>query len=43
VEYALTGLGRSLVDGPMRALGRWVTEHGDALLDAQERGARTRG
>ncbi|MEU8383268.1 helix-turn-helix domain-containing protein [Streptosporangium sp. NPDC048865] len=40
VEYALTGLGRSLVEGPMRALGRWATEHGDELLDAQERSAR---
>ncbi|MFC4015013.1 winged helix-turn-helix transcriptional regulator [Nonomuraea purpurea] len=37
VEYALTGLGRSLVDGPMAALGRWVVEHGDELADAQER------
>jgi DNA-binding HxlR family transcriptional regulator len=37
VEYGLTGLGQSLVDGPMRALGRWVDEHGDELLDAQER------
>ncbi|MEV0616693.1 helix-turn-helix domain-containing protein [Nonomuraea sp. NPDC050404] len=39
VEYALTGLGQSLVDGPMRALGRWAEEHGDELLDAQERSA----
>jgi DNA-binding HxlR family transcriptional regulator len=37
VEYGLTRLGRSLVDGPMRALGRWVVEHGDELLEAQER------
>ncbi|MFE7034868.1 winged helix-turn-helix transcriptional regulator [Streptomyces sp. NPDC057621] len=36
VEYALTALGRSLVEGPMVALGRWVTEHGDELLEAQE-------
>ncbi|MGW6013299.1 winged helix-turn-helix transcriptional regulator [Streptomyces sp. NPDC055210] len=36
VEYALTALGRSLVEGPMAALGRWVTEHGDELLEAQE-------
>lgn len=35
VDYALTGLGRSLVDGPMQALGRWVLDHGDELLDAQ--------
>ena len=37
VEYALTGLGRSFADGPMRALGAWVTEHGDELVAAQER------
>jgi DNA-binding HxlR family transcriptional regulator len=36
VEYALTPLGTSLVDGPMRALGRWAQEHGDELLAAQE-------
>ncbi|MGW4637436.1 winged helix-turn-helix transcriptional regulator [Sphaerisporangium sp. NPDC004334] len=36
VEYGLTGLGRSLVDGPMTALGRWILDHGDELLDAQE-------
>ncbi|MFI6291002.1 winged helix-turn-helix transcriptional regulator [Nonomuraea sp. NPDC050790] len=42
VEYALTDLGRSLVDGPLNALGRWVVEHGDQLLDAQERSAMTR-
>ncbi|MFI6604025.1 winged helix-turn-helix transcriptional regulator [Nonomuraea sp. NPDC050536] len=35
VEYGLTPLGRSLVDGPMRALGRWADEHGEELLDAQ--------
>jgi DNA-binding HxlR family transcriptional regulator len=35
-EYTLTSLGRSLVDGPMEALGRWTIEHGDELLDAQE-------
>ncbi|MET8143396.1 helix-turn-helix domain-containing protein [Sphaerisporangium sp. NPDC005288] len=40
VEYGLTGLGRSLVDGPMTALGRWILDHGDALLDAQETAAR---
>jgi DNA-binding HxlR family transcriptional regulator len=39
VEYGLTGLGQSLADGPMRALGSWITEHGDELLDAQERAA----
>ncbi|MDX2605958.1 helix-turn-helix domain-containing protein [Streptomyces caniscabiei] len=36
VDYALTGLGRSLVEGPMMALGRWAIEHGDELLEAQE-------
>ncbi|WP_217551884.1 helix-turn-helix domain-containing protein [Streptomyces sp. GbtcB6] len=38
VDYALTGLGQSLVDGPMTALGRWAIEHGDELLEAQESG-----
>lgn len=36
VEYALTPLGLSLADGPLRALGRWITEYGDDLLAAQE-------
>lgn len=36
VEYALTPLGCSLVNGPMRVLGEWILEHGDALLKAQE-------
>lgn len=36
VDYALTGLGRSFADGPMRALGVWVTEYGDELFEAQE-------
>ncbi|MEV5430014.1 helix-turn-helix domain-containing protein [Streptomyces sp. NPDC052701] len=36
VDYALTGLGQSLVEGPMTALGRWAVEHGDELLAAQE-------
>jgi DNA-binding HxlR family transcriptional regulator len=39
VDYALTGLGESLVEGPMTALGRWAVEHGDELLEAQERKA----
>jgi len=39
VEYRLSPLGASLVDGPMRELGRWVVEHGDELLTAQERAA----
>jgi DNA-binding HxlR family transcriptional regulator len=41
VEYRLTELGESLVEGPMKALGSWVLAHGDELLDAQERGAET--
>ncbi|HEX3792307.1 MAG TPA: helix-turn-helix domain-containing protein [Pseudonocardiaceae bacterium] len=36
VEYRLTALGTSLVDGPMRELGRWALDHGDELLAAQE-------
>ena len=36
VDYRLTGLGRSLVDGPMTALARWIAEHGDELFEAQE-------
>lgn len=39
VEYGLTGLGQSLVEGPMAALGRWAVEHGDELLEAQENAA----
>lgn len=38
-EYRLTALGRSLLDGPMRALGDWITDHGEELLDAQEAAA----
>ncbi|MDT9691568.1 helix-turn-helix domain-containing protein [Streptomyces sp. P9(2023)] len=34
VEYALTGLGRTLL-GPIEALGRWSAEYGDAFADAQ--------
>jgi DNA-binding HxlR family transcriptional regulator len=37
VEYRLTALGVSLVEGPLRELGRWIGTHGDALLEAQER------
>lgn len=37
VEYGLTPLGESLVNGPMIALGKWITEYGDELLAAQER------
>ncbi|WP_425558182.1 winged helix-turn-helix transcriptional regulator [Cryptosporangium japonicum] len=36
VDYALTPLGHTFADGPMRALGTWVTDHGDALFEAQE-------
>jgi DNA-binding HxlR family transcriptional regulator len=32
VDYALTDLGRSFADGPMRALAAWVTEYGDDLI-----------
>ncbi len=42
VEYLLTDLGRSLFDGPLRALGRWTTEHADELLAAQENAAARR-
>ncbi|WP_329301404.1 helix-turn-helix transcriptional regulator [Streptomyces sp. NBC_00659] len=38
VDYALTGLGQSLVEGPLTALGRWMTEYGDELLETQESG-----
>ena len=40
VDYALTALGQSFADGPMRALGAWVTEYGDDLFEAQEAGVR---
>jgi DNA-binding HxlR family transcriptional regulator len=36
VDYQLTPLGASLVDGPIRELGRWTLEHADELLQAQE-------
>ncbi|AUS77168.1 transcriptional regulator [Actinoalloteichus sp. AHMU CJ021] len=36
VEYRLTALGESLVRGPLRALARWIDEHGDELLAAEE-------
>jgi DNA-binding HxlR family transcriptional regulator len=41
VDYALTRLGQSLADGAMSALGRWITDYGDELLDAQEHSANT--
>ena len=36
VEYAVTVLARTFLDGPMRALARWITEHGDALTAAAD-------
>lgn len=36
VEYLLTPLGTSLVEGPMRVLGDWTVQHAEELLDAQE-------
>ncbi|MFC4909217.1 winged helix-turn-helix transcriptional regulator [Actinomadura gamaensis] len=36
VEYALTPLGRTLLDGPLKAMGRWLNQHADELLTAQE-------
>jgi DNA-binding HxlR family transcriptional regulator len=39
VDYTLTKLGQSLVDGPMKALGDWTTEYADELLAAQEHAA----
>ncbi|WP_174553457.1 winged helix-turn-helix transcriptional regulator [Nocardia lijiangensis] len=36
VEYGLTDLGASLVDGPMKAMGEWIQHHGDDLLAAQD-------
>ncbi|WP_435592333.1 winged helix-turn-helix transcriptional regulator [Nocardia sp. bgisy118] len=36
VEYGLTRLGASLVDGPMKAMGEWILQNGDDLLAAQD-------
>ncbi|WP_405151745.1 helix-turn-helix transcriptional regulator [Sphaerisporangium sp. NBC_01403] len=36
VEYQLTGLGRTPL-GPIEAFGEWAHEHGDEVLDAQDR------
>jgi DNA-binding HxlR family transcriptional regulator len=36
VDYALTPLGASFVDGPLQALASWTLAHGEALLAAQE-------
>ncbi|WP_239648034.1 winged helix-turn-helix transcriptional regulator [Nocardiopsis ganjiahuensis] len=35
VDYALTALGRSFVDGPVRALADWTREHADTLAEAR--------
>lgn len=35
VEYAVTPLGRTLLDGPMRAMAEWTAAHADTLLAAQ--------
>lgn len=43
VEYRLTPLGNSLVEGPMRALGDWTVQHAEELLDAQERSSASTG
>lgn len=40
VDYALTDLGASLLDGPLAALSRWTLEHGEELLEAQAQGQR---
>ena len=32
VDYALTDLGRTFVEGPLLALGRWATTHADEML-----------
>ncbi|WFE35302.1 helix-turn-helix domain-containing protein [Micromonospora sp. WMMD975] len=37
VDYALTPLGRTFADGPMRALVDWVLRYGDEFFEAQER------
>ncbi|MFY1700730.1 winged helix-turn-helix transcriptional regulator [Micromonospora sp. WMMA1923] len=37
VDYALTLLGRTFTDGPMRALAEWINRYGDELFEAQER------
>jgi DNA-binding HxlR family transcriptional regulator len=37
VDYALTPLGQTFADGPMRAIADWIIQHGDDLFEAQER------
>lgn len=39
VDYELTSLGESFVRGPLQALGDWIGDHAQELLDAQERAA----
>jgi DNA-binding HxlR family transcriptional regulator len=39
VDYALTTLGATFVDGPLMALGRWAHEYGSHVVDAMERAA----
>ena len=41
VVYELSGLGQSLAEGPMIALGRWAIDHGDQVLAAQHRHGQT--
>ncbi|MCP2276954.1 transcriptional regulator, HxlR family [Nocardia amikacinitolerans] len=36
VEYGLTILGTSLVDGPIESMAEWIRHHGDTLLAASE-------
>ncbi|MER7164951.1 helix-turn-helix domain-containing protein [Micromonospora sp. NPDC000207] len=36
VDYALTPLGRTFTDGPMRALAEWSIRYGDELFEAQQ-------
>ena len=37
VDYALTDLGRSFVEGPVSALAEWTGENADALAEARFR------
>nr|WP_219943946.1 helix-turn-helix domain-containing protein [Iamia sp. SCSIO 61187] len=36
VRYGLSPLGRTLVDGPLAALGEWAVEHAEELLDGTD-------
>ncbi|WP_410656433.1 winged helix-turn-helix transcriptional regulator [Amycolatopsis sp. lyj-112] len=42
VEYSLTDLGVSLL-GPIEAFGEWAYRHGDDVMEARDRAARTAG